>query len=686
MGYSVNIKQHDISDCGVASLASVAAHYGLRYPLSRLRVYSGTNTDGTTIGGLLSAAARIGLTARGFKGKISSLYKIPKPAILHLKRLDGILHFVVLYKISGKNVHIMDPAEGRINRVKIEEFNKEWTGYLIVAEPDQTFKQGRVGISPLNRLAGIFRKSSRQYLRALGLSLLYILISLSTSLFLKYLIDTVIPSGDPLMLRRVSLVMLMLTMISFILYYYRSKLLLALSVGTNRDLISAYLEKLFTLPHNFFESRRTGEVTSRVDDAFKVGSMMSDVAINVAISILTLLLSFILLFTIHWRLSLLVLTFTPLYVALYWIYDRINRTMRRRIMEEGAQFESSLIEGVKSARSVKYFGIEKHTIEKIRGRLSILNDSLLKAGSWGITLSGVTDVSSRLLSLATLWVGGLFILSQTLTLGELLSFYTLTALFSSPLTSLIGLNASLREGYAASERLFEVMELEGEQYHDGVLPEISSTKELRLEHISFGYTGRESLLKDLSMTLESGKINALCGKSGSGKSTIASLIMRILQVENGIITIDGININHINLVLWREWVTIVPQNPELFAGTLTENIAPGEGDPDFELIMDLCRELGLLEFIGTLPMGFETRLGEGGSSLSRGQQQRIAIVRALYRRPRILILDEATSSLDNLSTELIEKSIVKERNQGTIILLITHNDENLKIADKVVTI
>lgn len=686
MGFSVNIKQHDVSDCGVAALASVAAYHGLKLPLAKLRLFSGTNSQGTTIRGIIEAAGRFGLTAKGFKGRLASLYKVPKPTILHLKKLNGLLHFVVLYKITKHHLHLMDPMEGRINRVRLEEFSKEWTGYLITIEPGSTFVKGRDGVSVASRLMAIVRKDIKEYLKALLCSLIYTIIALSTSVFIKFIIDDILPGRNAEMLTIMSVAMFFLVIVSFTLSFYRSHTLLKLSVNTDRRLITSYLEHLFRLPQQFFDLRKTGEITSRVDDAFKIRSLLSDIVINITISLLTLGVSFVLLFTIYWRLALIAMLFIPVYLIIYCIYDKVNRRIHREIMEEAAQFESSVIEGIKCIKSVKHFCLEGFTLAKIKERLFKLNNSLFGAGRWGIAISNVAESNSRILSLVILWVGGSFVLSSFLTTGELFSFYTITSLFSAPLITLIGLNVSIREGLIAADRLFEIMDLEPEKYGEGVVSQIENCKSLKIENLSFCYPGREAVLCGFNMELSSGEITALTGESGSGKSTIASLILRMREPDNGTMTLDGVNIRHINLELWRQWVTVVPQNLDLFGGTLIENIAPGEPDPDYEYIIDLCRDLDLLSFVEKLPNGFETQIGEGGSALSRGQQQRIAIARALYRKAKIIILDEATSSLDSRSEELIEQAVIKAKMGGCMILMISHREKNINIADRVISI
>lgn len=686
MGFSVNIRQHDISDCGVASLASVAAHYGLKVPLAKIRLFSGTNSQGTTIRGIIEAAEKIGMNAKGFKGKTASLYKVPKPVILLLRKECGLSHFVVLYKITKHHFYLMDPAEGRINKIVPEEFNKEWTGYLIVVEPDSRFVKGVDGATVFSRLLKIIRRDTGEYLKVLTGSVVYIVIALSTSVFIKYIIDDIIPRHDNRMLLLMAIGMTVLIVISFIISAYKSQILLRLSINTDRKLILAYLRHVFRLPQLFFDSRKTGELTSRVDDAFQIGTLLSDLLVNVTVSILTLIFSFILLFTIFWKLALVVLAFVPVYLILYFTYDRFNRRMQRKIMEEASQFESSMIEGLRSVRSIKQFGLESIVVSRIKEKLFKLNDSLYNTGKTGIIVSGTVESISRILSLTVLWVGGSFVLSSSLSTGELFSFYTITALFSSPLTALAGLNVTIREGITAAERLFEIMDLEVEKNFDGVVISPESSISLKIENLGFCYPGREPLFEGFNMELTSGEITSLSGESGCGKSTIASLILRMQKPVKGVISLDGVNINHINLELWRQWVSIVPQNLDLFGGTLIDNIAPGESDPDYEYIIELCGELGLLGFIEKLPLGFESHIGEGGSSLSRGQQQKIAIARALYRKPKILILDEATSSLDSSSEELICNAVEKARSRGTMILVITHKENTINNADRQIRI
>jgi ATP-binding cassette subfamily B protein len=682
MGYSVKIRQHDISDCGVACLASISAYYGLKLSLAKLRLFSNTDKNGTTIKGITEAARKFGFDAQAYSGRVASLYRIPKPTILHLQKRDGLLHFIVLYKIHNGFLHVMDPLDGNMHRLKMEELLEEWSGKLITMAPGSEFERGNTGINTGERLLKIIVANKKALINAFLLSSLYIITAFGITLFVKQIIDKIIPGREAGMLNSLAIAMLLLFLLSFFLSWTRSMLLLKTGITTDKKIIGDYIRHMVTLPQQFFDLRTTGEITSRVSDAFKIRSLVTETLIGIAISVSTLALSLALMFIISVNLAYTAILFVPLYYLIYKVYDMYNKKVYRKIMEQGAVFENTLIETIRTQKAIKYFGNESFSSGRTVSRLSELCDTLFKSGRFGTGAGGAAELVSRVLTILILWFGGRFLMAGELTLGELISFFTIISLFSAPLSELIGVNSLLREGMIAAERLFEIMELDAEPSSGGITPDLSSAEAIRFEGVAFSYPGRATIFKEMNIELRRGEITALNGESGSGKSTVAALIMRMYQPQSGTIKADGINIEHINLSHWRSSVSIVPQNPELFDATIMENIAPGEADPDIERILKLCDELNISEFVVNLPLGFETRTGENGSRLSRGQQQRIAMARALYRNCGILILDEATSSLDKESEETIIGAILREKEKGRIILMISHSDISSKISDK----
>jgi ATP-binding cassette subfamily B protein len=698
MRLSVKIKQQERSDCGAASFASVAAHYGVSIPLTNIRLVSGTDSGGTSIKGLLEAAQHFGFKAEGYKGEEKSLHIIPLPAILHLRKSDGYLHFVVLTKRSPGYFHIMDPAEGDIIKVGVRELLSEWTGYLILISNSDIKRESREYYSILSRFSSLIYKRRYDMLKSLLLSCLHIIASLSVALFIKHLLDDIIPYGESDYLVKVSLLMAAVICISVLISVIKSGIHIKLSVGADNELIGDYLDHLFKIPLPLFGIMKTGEITSRINDAYKIRNLITETIPDTLIASVTLVLSLIILLITDIRLSLICAASIPLFAAIYYISDRVNKPLMRSAMERAARFQSSVIDSIKSIATIKNFGNEQIAFARTKIRLEDLNRTLIKAGRTSVYTGAAAELTSKLMTLAVLWSGGAAVISGVITPGELVSFYAISALFSTPLQQLASSISSFREGSVAASRLYDIMAVEREEECENSLTPV--IQNLRLNNVSFGYPGRGLLFENLSFSLESGKILLLKGKSGCGKSTVASLIMKHLMPVSGEITANGKSLADIEAKNWRRSVSIVPQNPDLYGNTIYESIMDG-ADSEFsqgnnqesieseksrlsEQFKELCRELDLDRIFDSLPNGPATHPGEGGALLSRGEQQRIAFARAVIRGPSLLILDEATSSLDSHSANIIDKIVVKLREKGVAILIISHKESDLQIADKVI--
>ncbi|MDD4638597.1 MAG: peptidase domain-containing ABC transporter, partial [Bacteroidales bacterium] len=678
----INIRQHDISDCGVACLASISGYYGRKLPVQELRIYSGTTSEGTTIKGLGEAAAHYGLKAGGFKGDSGSLVRVPAPAILHLRREGGLLHYVVLYRIKEGIARVMDPAQGKIINVELEQLKREWTGYLVMVRPGKGFKKAGKSAGACARAFGIVRKNLPGFSAIIATSLLYIVLSFSISLFIKEILDNILPCGDPGSLASLAVIMAVVSFLSSWAAWLRSRMVVRLSVKTDIELTSDYIAHILDLPFPFFRGRSTGDLLARVHEVVKIRTMVTDVAVNLTISAAALSVSVIMMFSFCARLGFMVSLFLPLYGGIYYLFDRYNRIARREILEESSKFESSVVEGLKNYKCVKFFGMEGVIKSRIKEKMDKLNKRITGASLRGITISGAGELCSSLMMVTILGAGSLFVFSGELSPGELVSFYTIASLSAAPLTSAIKFNGSVRDGCSASERFFEVMELKGEDFIRGIeigVRDCSRQAEsgIVMDKVYFRYPGRGDLLRSVSLEIPHGKITALCGESGCGKSTIALLLLRAEKYMRGVIRYDGTEISAINLRCWREAVTVVPQEPELISGTIAENITLSASSPDMERIVSLCSGVGLEAFINALPFGIFSRIGEGGLTLSRGQQQKISIARALYRNPKILILDEACSSLDPTSASQAAGLFKECRDNGMEVLLITHNSDEL---------
>jgi ATP-binding cassette subfamily B protein len=332
------------------------------------------------------------------------------------------------------------------------------------------------------------------------------------------------------------------------------------------------------------------------------------------------------------------------------------------------------------------FGIEDFANIKTENRFIRLLDSVYKSSINSFFSANSSEFISRIFTIIILWIGSYLVIDSTITPGELLSFYALIGYLTGPVSSLIGMNKTVQNALIAADRLFEIMDLERENDENTIELQKDLIGDIKFENVSFSYGTRVDVFENFNLHLKKGELTAIIGESGSGKTTLASLLQKLYLLKSGKISIGETNINYIENQSLRRMVSSVPQQLNLFAGNVIENIALGEYDPDLQEIVGICSMLGMMPFIEKLPAGFNTYLGENGASLSGGQKQRLAIARALYKDPEILILDEATSSLDSESEQFVQQTILQLKNQGKTIIIIAHRLSTVVNADKIVVL
>lgn len=687
---SVKVKQHDLRDCGAACLASIAAHYKYKLPIARIRQYASTDKKGTNVLGLIEAAQRLGFQAKGVKGTLESLEKIPKPAIAHvvIERQTGerLLHYVVIYKVSKAHITIMDPADGKIHKKSIEDFSKQWSGVLVILLPNSDFEAKNEKTSVLGRFWSLLRPHGIVMLQALIGAAVYTVLGLSTSIYIQKITDNVIIEGNKNLLNIMSVGMILILLLQIVIGAIKS--IFALKTGQQIDaqLILGYYKHLLKLPQQFFDTMRVGEIISRVNDAVKIRVFINDVIINLAVNIFIVAFSFGLMFTYDWKLAAMLLAIIPFYVIIYILSNQMNKKQGRKLMENSADLEAQLVESINSATTIKRFGIEQYANFKTETNFIRLLETVFKSTRNSIVIGNLTEFISRLFTILLLWVGTYFVIEQQLTPGELLSFYSLIGYFTSPAMSLIGANKTIQEALIAADRLFEIMDLERESSENKVVLSAEMVGDIHFKNVDFRYGTRVQVFENLNLRIPKSKITAIVGESGSGKSTLMSLLQNLYPLSGGNIQIGNYDIKHIQNENLRQIVSVVPQKIDLFGASVIENIALGDFEPDMKRVLFICNQLGIDEFVEKLPNGFQTHIGENGASLSGGQRQRIAIARALYKAPEILILDEATSALDSISEKYVQKAINILRNNNKTIIIIAHRMSTIKNADKIIVL
>lgn len=679
------IRQHDITDCGAACLASIAAHYRLRLPIARIRQLASTDQKGTNLLGMIQAAEKLGFTCKGVRAEEEAFRtEATFPAVAHVIVKERLHHFVVVYGVTDKHVLVMDPGTGRMEKRSWTQWRKEWTGVLLLIAPGATFQAGDRKISTFSRFRALLQPHRSTLLQALFGAIVYTILGLSTSIYLQKITDFVLLNQNTRLLNLLSLAMVALLGLAIFIGAMKSIMVLRSGQMIDARLILGYYQHLLRLPQRFFDTMRTGEIISRIGDAVKIRAFINDVAINLLVNVFIVLFSFGLMFTYYWKLALVLLIVIPCYVAIYAISNRLNRKRERELMERAAELESQLVESVGAVRTIKQLGLEGHANSKTESRFIQLLDTTYKSGLNSIFSGNASELVSRLFTIVLLWVGSYFVIDGVISPGELLGFYALIGYFTGPARGLIGMNKTIQNALIAADRLFEIFDLEHEEQETELMelqPEMLG--DIRFSGIGFSYGSRQDVFQDFSLTVPAGKITGLVGESGSGKSTLAALLQKLYPLHTGQVLVGDADLRYVTNESLRARIGVVPQELDLFAGNLIENIAVGDAAPDMQRILAICKELGLLSFIEGLPNGFATYVGEHGANLSGGQRQRLAIARALYRDPDILILDEATSALDSGSEQFVQETIQRLREKGKTIIIIAHRLSTIMDADKI---
>ena len=679
----IGVKQHDITDCGAACLASVAAHFGLEMPISKIRQYASTDKKGTNILGMIEAAEALGFSAKGVKGEFESLFEIPTPTIAHVVVKEVLHHFVVIYKATDKYIEVMDPMDGKLHRVPHDQFKKQWTGVLVLIMPDESFVPRNEKHSILSRLWFLLRPHRTVLLQAMVGAAVYTLIGLSTAIYVQLIVDHVLLDGNRNLLNLLGVGMIALVLLQIFIGVAKTVFTLKTGQLIDARLILGYYKHLLKLPQRFFDTMRVGEIISRINDAVKIRTFINDVATNIIVSIFIVLFSFGLMFTYYWKLGLVMLAIIPVYTLIYFITNQLNKKTQRELMENAADLESQLVESLNSVRTIKQFGLENFANMKTETRFVQLLKTVYRSGLNSVFSGNASQFSSRIFTIILLWVGAVYVLDGEITPGELLSFYAVIGYFTGPVSELVGMNRVIQDAMIAADRLFEIMDLEKEEQGQKVELKKDLMGDITFRDVHFRYGSRVDVFKGLNLVIPKGKVTAFVGESGSGKTTLVNILQKMYPIDSGQISIGDLNVAHIDTQSLRNIISVVPQKIDLFAGNVIDNIAVGRFDPDMEKIITICKKLGILTFIEELPNGFETYLGENGAALSGGQKQRIAIARALYKDPEILILDEATSSLDSASEQYVQQTINYLREENKTVILIAHRLSTVFKADKI---
>lgn len=496
-----------------------------------------------------------------------------------------------------------------------------------------------------------------------------------------------IGSADTTVLDRTVLILIGVFALQAFFSAVQSYLLSRVGEGVVADLRRTVYRHLLTLSPRFFETRKTGEITSRLtSDISTVQGVVSSALVQIFSQTLTLVGTVIILFVTNWRLSLLMLSIVPVVVLAAFYFGRLLRKVSKEFQDRVADANARAEEAIGGIRVVQAFTAEPLEARTYADLIGASFKVALRRARIRAIFNPVVFFAMFTAIGIVLWYGGRLVIAGELTPGQLVAFLVYTFSVAGAVGAFSGLFSQFQEALGASSRIFELLDEKSDLPEPANPLKLGSVRgEVRFQHVSFGYGERGVVLEDVSLAAQPGEVVALVGPSGAGKSTLISLIPRFYDPTAGRILLDGVDIRDLTLYDLRSNIALVPQETQLFSGTVAENIRYGKpGASDAEVI-EAAKAANAHEFITSFPDGYATIVGERGIKLSGGQRQRVAIARALLKNPRILILDEATSSLDSESEALVQEAL-EVLMQGRTTFVIAHRLSTIRSADKIVVL
>jgi ABC-type bacteriocin/lantibiotic exporter with double-glycine peptidase domain len=683
MKYAV-VRQQSEEDCGAACLATIAKHYGRTFTISRIREAVGTGTRGTTLLGLRRGAEGLGFQAGQIKvePQTAKLDLAPLPAIIHWQGK----HWVVLHQEQGQKYIIADPAVG-IRHLSREELLAGWAGVMLLLRPDEERFYGQSS----DRVGGLGRFLRRVFpyrwilLQALLINVAIGLLALAMPIMMQLLTDDVLVRGDLQLLTTVSIAVIAMNLFKSIISLVQSHLVGHVGQRLQLGLTLDYGFNLLRLPLTYFDAHRSGEVISRLGDIRTVNVLVGKVVLGLPSQFFIAILSLAVMLFYSWELTLASLAAFVVVTVVNLLFVPAIRENTRRLIIEGTENQGFLVETFRSALVLKTTQATSQVWDEYQqnfGRLTNLGWGAMKLGLYSSTLTGVI---SNFTTVGLLWFGSYLVIDRTLSIGQLISFNGLSGNFLGFLSSVVGLVNEFITAQIVIQRLSEVLDATPEEIHTISKPwaQIPDRADVTCDRVNFHHTGRVDLLKDFSLNIPGGKVIALIGRSGCGKSSLAKLIAGLYPIRSGNVRYGSYNQQDLSLECLRQQVVLVAQDAQFWSRSIIDNFRLSYPDISFEQIVRACQVTGADEFISELPEKYQTILGEFGANLSGGQRQRLALARAILTSPPILILDESTCALDPSSESRVLDRVLAAR-QGKTTILISHRPRVILRADLVV--
>ena len=601
------------------------------------------------------------------------------PIIAHIQSKNNFLHYVVVHDVSNKRIIISDPESG-IKKLSHKEFSEIWTGILLLIEPKKDFQKRNEKDNSLTRFFYVLKNQKSLLFNIFLASILYTVLGIVTSFSSKFLIDYILK--DKLMTTLTVMVvgMVILEIIQMLLSIFRGYLLIFLGQRIDIAILLGYYNHVIKLPMNFFSTRKTGEITSRFSDADNINDAVAETVLTLMLDVITAVTGGIIVYIQNQYLFFVSIVILLLYVVIVFSFKEILKKINNDVLENNSQLTSFIIQSINGIETIKAYNLEKNIQDETEFKyLKVIKSSFKRSKIYNLLtfLSGVVELIGNTL---IMWVGAIQVINGKLTLGEMMVFNTLLGYFTNPVKNLISLQPTIQTATVSADRLGEIIDLDIEQSDEKMIPQ-NLKGDIEIKGLNFRYGTRELILKNINMEIKQGEKIALVGESGSGKTTLAKLILKFYDFEKGDININNFNLKDIDNTFLRNKISYISQDMFLFNKTIKENLMLSD-EIEIDDVIELSKKVNAYEFINELPQRFDYMIEENGTNLSTGQKQRLSILRALLKKPDILIMDEATSNLDSITESAIQKTLNNpEFNMTTII--IAHRLSTIRLCDRI---
>ena len=653
--------------------------YGGDINLEYLKEISGTSSKGTSFLGLIQASEKIGLSSEAFEASINDIKTLKDPFIIHIEQ-EGLLHYILCFGYDNKKgFTIIDPAIG-VQVYSEEELLNVWkSGYILVIKRDTKIPLAKTKKRAyLNWVLDMMKADTSYYISAVFLGIIIALLNMTTLVFTEKLIDVVLPSRSLELLFKTISIWFVLLLATIGLGYVRSVVLIQQAYNFNVRVFKYFFKRLLKMPKLFFDSKKQGDMIARMNDTQRIQRNIKTIIADSLIELFVILIALLFLFLYSSEVAIIVLTSFPILYLCSWLFNTKIKKFQHRMFIDYAHTESHYIDTISGIETIKVFNKEKSYFKKNVIKYKAFQNSILKLIKYDINQATFIEICSTVISASAIAYAVLLVFNRVIEVGDLIAIISLIMMIINAVKGTVQLNVEIFESKIAIERMFDFAQRSEELNSKKEIvkeKEVDNIDAIAIKNLSFSYPGQDYLITDANLKFNKGNITYLRGQSGSGKSTLSQLLLKFYQPNSGTITINNnIQLKDIETDLWRDQIAYVPQTIKIFNDTILYNISLEETISD-DAVIDFCEnDFNFKHIFSRFKDSYWTILGEEGVTPSGGEKQIIAIARALFSKPKILILDEATASMDNENQNKILE-LLNQLKSKMLILFITHNEQ-----------